>query len=126
MPQRERCMKRITRERRLSAAEAAKYDAIRKQIDLEKPQIDARIRDRLAARRKAKAVKAGDLTLGQRLRRAREAHHQTQVQLAAAAGISQGYLSQLEQDEREPTLSIAARLAGVLGISLDELAAGTA
>jgi transcriptional regulator with XRE-family HTH domain len=48
------------------------------------------------------------------------------VDLAAAAGISQGYLSQLERDEREPTLSIAARLAGVLGISLDDLATGAA
>ncbi|MEN9665883.1 MAG: helix-turn-helix protein [Planctomycetota bacterium] len=46
--------------------------------------------------------------------------------LAAEAGISQGYLSQLEQDEREPTLSIAARLATALGVSLDELATGAA
>jgi len=44
--------------------------------------------------------------------------------VAAAAGISQGYLSQLETDEREPTLSVAARLAQALGISLDELASG--
>lgn len=122
----ERFMKRVTRERQLTAAEAAKYAAIRKQIDLEKPQIAARIRGSLAAQRKVKATKAGVSTLGQRLRRAREAHHQTQVQLAAAAGISQGYLSQLEQDEREPTLSIAARLAEVLGMSLDDLAAGAA
>lgn len=78
----------------------------------------------LADRRKVAAAEAGIPTLGQRLRLAREAHHQTQVQLATAAGISQGYLSQLEQDEREPTLSIAARLAGVLGLSLDELATG--
>jgi transcriptional regulator with XRE-family HTH domain len=48
------------------------------------------------------------------------------VNLAAAAGISQGYLSQLEQVEREPTLSIAARLARVLDLSLDELASGAA
>jgi len=54
------------------------------------------------------------LTLGQRIRRALEARHPTQARLAAEAGISQGYLSQLEQDEREPTLSIAARLAGAL------------
>lgn len=46
--------------------------------------------------------------------------------LAAEAGISQGYLSQLEQDEREPTLSIAARLATALGVSLDTLATGAA
>jgi transcriptional regulator with XRE-family HTH domain len=48
------------------------------------------------------------------------------VHLAAAAGISQGYLSQLEQDEREPSLSIAARLARILDVSLDELASGAA
>jgi len=119
-------MKRITRERRLTAAEAAKYDSIRKQIELEKPQINARIRGRMADRRKAKAGAVGITTLGQRLRLARESRHQTQVQLAAAAGISQGYLSQLEQDEREPTLSIAVRLAAALGLSLDELAKGAA
>jgi transcriptional regulator with XRE-family HTH domain len=54
---------------------------------------------------------------------ARETRGLSQVSLAAAAGISQGYLSQLEQDEREPTLPIAARIAHVLGLSLDELAA---
>ncbi|MCX7411911.1 MAG: helix-turn-helix transcriptional regulator [Planctomycetia bacterium] len=119
-------MKRITRDQRLSAAEAAKYDALRKQIDLEKPQINSRIRGRLAKRRKAEAERAGVLTLGQKLRIAREARKQTQAQLAAMAGISQGYLSQLEQDEREPTLSIAARLACALGVSLDALAVGAA
>jgi len=46
------------------------------------------------------------------------------VSLAAEAGISQSYLSQLEQDEREPTLSIALRLAHALDISLDELVSG--
>ena len=45
--------------------------------------------------------------------------------LAAAAGISQGYRSQLEADEREPTLAIAARLARRVGMSLDELASGS-
>jgi transcriptional regulator with XRE-family HTH domain len=44
--------------------------------------------------------------------------------LSAEGGISQGYHSQLEQDEREPTLSIAARLATALGVSLDALATG--
>lgn len=119
-------MKRIVRDRRLTAEEAAKYDAIREQIEREKPEINARIRAQLAARRKALADRAGVPTLGQKLRTAREARNQTQVQLAAAAGISQGYLSQLEQDEREPTLSIAARLARVLGVSLDELASSAA
>jgi transcriptional regulator with XRE-family HTH domain len=51
-------------------------------------------------------------------------HDRAGQSLAAAAGISQGYLSQLAADEREPTLSIAANLARALGISLDELATG--
>jgi transcriptional regulator with XRE-family HTH domain len=46
--------------------------------------------------------------------------------LAAKDGISQGYLSQLKQDEREPTLSIAQRLATARGVSLDALATGAA
>ena len=119
-------MKRTTRNRRLTAEEAAKYRAVREQIEQEKPEINARIRARMARERKAAAGRSGGQTLGQRIRAAREARGQSQVSLAAAAGISQGYLSQLEQDEREPTLSIAARLAQALDISLDELAAGVA
>jgi ribosome-binding protein aMBF1 (putative translation factor) len=119
-------MKRTTRNRRLTPEEAAKYRAVREQIEQEKPQINARIRARMARERKAAASGSGGQTLGQRIRAAREARAQSQVKLAAAAGISQGYLSQLEQDEREPTLSIAARLAQALGMSLDELAAGVA
>ena len=119
-------MKRITRNRRLTPEEAAKYDAIRDEIETEKPEIDARIRKRMAEKRKAEASQSSGQTLGQRILAARQALGESQVNLAAAAGISQGYLSQLEQDEREPTLSIAARLARALGISLDELASGAA
>jgi DNA-binding XRE family transcriptional regulator len=117
--------KRITRQRRLTAAEGARVDGLRRQIDLEKPAIEARIRGRLAAGRKAAAKQTGVPTLGQRLRSVRGARQQTQAQLAELAGISQGYLSQLEQDEREPTLSIAVRLAGALGVTLDALATGS-
>jgi ribosome-binding protein aMBF1 (putative translation factor) len=119
-------VKRVIRDRHLTAEEAAKYRAIREEIEAEKPEISARIRRRMAAARKVEASKSGDETLGQRIRAAREAVGESQVNLAAAAGISQGYLSQLEADEREPTLSIAARLARALGISLDELASGAA
>ena len=117
-------MKRAKRNRRLTPEEAAKYRAVRQQIEEEKPEIKARIRARMAQKRAAS--RSGAQTLGQRIRAAREARGESQVSLAAAAGISQGYLSQLEQDEREPTLSIAARLAQALDISLDELAAGVA
>jgi len=117
-------MKRITRERHLTPEEALRYDAVREQVERERPEIEAQIRKHIAERRRAEARQAGRDTLGERLRAAREACGLSQVALASAAHISQGYLSQLERDEREPTLSIAARLARALGISLDELAAG--
>jgi ribosome-binding protein aMBF1 (putative translation factor) len=116
-------MKRITRDRLPTAEEAAKYNAIRSQVERDKPEIDADIRQQMAKKRRAAAAQRNDQSLGQRIREARESLGRSQVEVAAAAGISQGYLSQLEQDEREPTLSIAARLASALGVSLDELAA---
>jgi len=124
MSPKKKSLKRITRDRSLTPEEAAKYSAIRTEIEAEKPEINARIRGRMAEKRKAVARQAGTLTLGQRIRSAREAREVSQVSLASAASISQDYLSQLEKDEREPTLSIAARLARALDVSLDELAAG--
>jgi ribosome-binding protein aMBF1 (putative translation factor) len=117
-------MNEVTRSRRLTDAQAADYDSIRQQIEVERPAIAARIRHQLAERRRMEARAAGVTTLGQRLRAEREARGMSQVNLAAEAHISQGYLSQLEQDLREPTLSIAARLASALRISLDELTLG--
>ena len=119
-------MKRVTRDNHLTSEEAAKYNAIRAEIDAEKPEINARIQKRMAAKRKGKAAQPDGQTLGQRIRAAREALGESQVNLADSAGISQGYLSQLETDEREPTLSIAARLAQALEVSLDELVSGIA
>lgn len=115
-------MKRITRDRKLTPKEAQKYNDVRKQVDSEKSIISARIRVRLANRQLAKRNLSQEPTLGQRLRLAREALGKSQVNLAASAEISQGYLSQIETDEREPTFSIAVRLARALGLSLDELA----
>lgn len=117
-------MQQVTRSHPLSPEEADRYDDVRERIEAEKDEITARIRRQVALRRIEEAHRAGTLTLGQRLRAAREARGLSQVSTAAAARISQGYLSQLEQDEREPTLSIAARLAAALGLSLDELATG--
>ncbi len=115
-------MKRIIRDRPLTPEEIEKYRRIRELIEQEKPEINARIRRRMAEIRLAKAGGQAGLTLGQRIRTAREARGESQVSLAEAAKISQGYLSQIEQDEREPSLSIAARIARALDISLDELA----
>ena len=119
-------MKRVTRDRCLTPAEADKYNAVRAEIEAEKPEINARIRQRMAEVRKADATQFGGQTVGQRIRAAREALGASQDNVATAAGISPSYLSQLEQDERDPALSIAARLARALQISLDDLASGAA
>lgn len=43
-------------------------------------------------------------------------------QLAARAGISTSYLSQIETGQREGTLATMARVAAALGLDLDDLA----
>ena len=115
-------MKRIIRDRKLTSDEAEKYNSFRSQVALEKPAIIARIRRRRETRSMSNSTSSPDATFGQRIRSAREAKGESQVSLAAAAGISQGYLSQIEADDREPTFSIAVRLARALDLSLDELA----
>ena len=115
-------MKRRIRSRYLTPEEIEKDQKVRALIEQEKPEINERIRRRMAEIRQAQAAERGGETLGGRIRAAREARGLSQVNLAAAARISQGYLSQIEQDEREPTLSIAARLSRALGLSLDALA----
>ena len=43
----------------------------------------------------------------------------TLQEVCAAAGISPGYLSQIERDQAIPTLTTLSRIAGALGVSLD-------
>jgi DNA-binding XRE family transcriptional regulator len=117
-------MESIVRSEPLSDDEAADEERIREQIEREKPAIAARIRRHMAERRRQEAAAAGMLTLGQRVRAARQARGVSQTTLAAEARVSQGYLSQIERDLREPTLSVAARLARALRMSIDELALG--
>jgi transcriptional regulator with XRE-family HTH domain len=76
----------------------------------------------LADKRRRQAAAQGAASLGQMNRAAREARGLTQADLAARARVAQAYLSYLEQDQREPSLSIAARIARELEIPLDELA----
>ena len=116
-------MNRKSRSSPLGPEQIEKDREVRALIEEEKPQINARILRRMAEIRQAEAAARGGPTLGQRLRSAREARGLSQTSLATAAKISQGYLSQLEQDEREPTLSIASRLAHALDLSLDQLVA---
>ena len=61
---------------------------------------------------------------GDRIRTARERRRWTQEQLAGAAGISKGFLSDIENDKRNISSESALRLADALGISLDYLVRG--
>jgi transcriptional regulator with XRE-family HTH domain len=45
----------------------------------------------------------------------------TQVELSHAAGISQPYLAQLENSQREATVAVYARLAKILRVRIDDL-----
>jgi transcriptional regulator with XRE-family HTH domain len=45
----------------------------------------------------------------------------TQQSLAALAGISKPYLSQLEHGRREGSVTVLRALAGALGVDLDDL-----
>lgn len=61
---------------------------------------------------------------GDRIRGARERRKWTQEQLAEAAGISKGFLSDIENDKRNISSGSALKIADALGISLDYLLRG--
>jgi transcriptional regulator with XRE-family HTH domain len=60
-------------------------------------------------------------TLGQALKRAREALGLTQRQLASQAGVKASHVAFLESDRRRPSLGLLSRLAEVLGLEQDKL-----
>ena len=61
---------------------------------------------------------------GDRIKNARERQKWTQEQLAEAAGISKGFLSDIENDKRNISSESALKIADALGISLDYLLRG--
>jgi transcriptional regulator with XRE-family HTH domain len=63
-------------------------------------------------------------TLGQRLRRLRRARHLTQRDLTDRAGVSEAFLSRLENDERRPSIHVIRKLALALDVSDDYLEHG--
>jgi ribosome-binding protein aMBF1 (putative translation factor) len=117
-------VRRLTNSRKLSTAEAAEARRLRELVEQDKDEILAEGRRLLSEKRRRQAACQGVATLGERIRAARESRGWTQAELASRAGVAQAYLSYLEQDQREPSLSIAARLARELQIPLDELARG--
>ena len=61
---------------------------------------------------------------GDRIKAARDKLNWTQEQLAQAAGISKGFLSDIENDKRNISSESALKIADALGISLDYLLRG--
>jgi DNA-binding XRE family transcriptional regulator len=113
---------RIVNPRKLTPEEAVEARRLRALVEQDKGDILAEGRRLLAEKRHRQAAAKGKATLGQKIRSAREACGLTQAELAVRAHVAQAYLSYLEQDQREPSLSIAARLAVELKIPLDDLA----
>jgi ribosome-binding protein aMBF1 (putative translation factor) len=64
--------------------------------------------------------------LGQRLRAAREEQGERLVDIAARAGISTQYLSEIERGRKEPSSEMIAAVTGALGIDLADLLIGIA
>jgi transcriptional regulator with XRE-family HTH domain len=65
----------------------------------------------------------GDLAraLGERVRFARQANHQTQAVVAGLSGITTDYLYQIERGKKLPAVPVLVQLAEVLRVSVSEL-----
>jgi DNA-binding XRE family transcriptional regulator len=102
-------MKRITRNRRLTPEEAAKYRAIREQVAEELPDLIARHHERLAS-----LDQVGELLL--QLKAAREAMGLSLADLAECTGMDRSALSKLETGQRaNPTVETLVRYAEAVG-----------
>lgn len=102
-------MRRITRDRRLTPEEAAKYKAIREQLAGELPDLVARHHERLAAQEQLRE-------LLQQLKAAREAQGLSLADLTQLTGMDRSALSKLETGQRpNPTVETLARYAEAVG-----------
>lgn len=63
-----------------------------------------------------------DESIGQRLRRLRDAEYLSQAELALKAGISRAVLSRLENDQAVPIQRTVRKLADVLGVDPHDIA----
>tara|TARA_R110002094_G_scaffold57631_2_gene68764 strand:+ start:799 stop:1008 length:210 start_codon:yes stop_codon:yes gene_type:complete len=61
---------------------------------------------------------------GARLRKLREAQGWSQEELADRAGLHRTYISSVERGVRNPTITVLAKIAAALGVSLAELLSG--
>jgi transcriptional regulator with XRE-family HTH domain len=63
-------------------------------------------------------------SIGDRIREIREARSLTQDQLAERSGISKGFLSDVENNKRNPSSEYVLKIANALGASIDYLLRG--
>lgn len=63
----------------------------------------------------------GAMTFGERLKAIRARRGVTQRWVAREAKLSASFLCDVERDKREPSAETLARLADVLGFTMDEL-----
>jgi hypothetical protein len=92
-------MKRITRDRRLTPEEAAKYKAIRQEVDAELPDLIARHHERVAGH-----DQLHDLLL--QLKAAREEQGLSLADVTERTGMDRSALSKLETGQRPTPRSI--------------------
>jgi transcriptional regulator with XRE-family HTH domain len=76
-------------------------------------------------RHKSKPANTGADALGERVRQLRKARGLTLKDLGAAAGLSHGFLSQVERDRAHPSLSTLDDIAAALGIDAAALVSHT-
>jgi transcriptional regulator with XRE-family HTH domain len=76
-------------------------------------------------RHKSKPADTGADALGDRVRQLRKARGLTLKDLGAAAGLSHGFLSQVERDQAHPSLSTLDDIAAALGIDAAALVSHT-
>lgn len=59
--------------------------------------------------------------LGQNLKRIRTQQQMSQGDIARSLDVDKGYISNIENGKKNPTLSTLARLAEALGVGVDDL-----
>ena len=102
-------MRRISRDRRLTPEEAAKYRKVREQVAAELPALIGRHHERMADQDQLAA-------LLQQLKAAREELGLSLADLTRLTGMDRSALSKLETGQRpNPTIETLVRYAAVVG-----------
>ena len=103
--------KQITRDRKLTPEEAAKYRKIREEIELEKPEIIAK-----AQHARSEARRRQLTAIMKELKAAREAKGLSLTDIYERTGIDRSAISKLENVTNEnPTIDTLLRYAEVVG-----------